>query len=126
MASSTGRADGGRLAQGGEVQERGQQAGEELVLPVDDLPVLGAAVIAVLVPALETLAEIVVVIGLVHVEAVVAVVRVLIRIGVPVVEAPPVPTVRLAGLVPILIAVVQGSLERVRGVLVRLVIAPAG
>jgi len=88
-------------------------------------PILVLTVIAVLISALKSFAEIVVVVIPLHVVAVVAVVRILVGVGALIVRIPPVLTIGLSGAVSLLVAVVCRLPEHVGAVLVRLVVVPA-
>ena len=81
------------------------------------------ATIPVLIAPTKAFAEIVVVLVLVDVVAVIAVVRVLIGVRILVVGPPPVLAVRLSGAEAFLVAVIHGLPERVRAVLIDLVVA---
>ena len=64
-----------------EREDRRQDPVEEGVIPVDNCAVLGTVVVAVLVAAAEAFAEVIVVVGMAHVVAVVAVVRIPVGSG---------------------------------------------
>ncbi len=84
-----------------------------------------AAVVAVLITASEAFAEVVVVLVSVYVVASVAVVRVLVRIGIPIVAAPAILAVCLSGTEALFITVVNGLAEQICAVLIRLVVPAA-
>ncbi len=87
--------------------------------------VLIAAVVAVLITALEALAEVVVVGALGYVITTIAVVRVLIGIRALVVRAPAVLAVCLSGKEALLVPIVHGLSKHVGAVLIGLVVLPA-
>src|SRR5207249_10186317 len=87
----------GGLRQRPEVGKRAQQPRHELVRAVVVVAIAGAAVVTVLVAALESLPEVVVVLRLVDVHAAITVVRVTIGPRIAVVEPPAVLTICLAG-----------------------------
>ncbi len=87
--------------------------------------ILILAVVAVLIASTESLAEVVVVVVLRNVIAVVAVVRVLIGVRAPVVGTPAILAVCRSGLEAFLVTVVHCLAERVRAILIRLVVVAA-
>src|SRR5207247_997333 len=102
-----------------------EEGRQDLVLAVKALAVLGTAVIAILVTALESLPEVVVVLRLIHVHARVAVVGVAVGPGIPVVESRAVFPVRLSGPIALLLTAVPSLRQLVGAVLARLVVVPA-
>src|SRR6185436_16531906 len=112
------------LTQGTKVQDLRDEARQDLEGSVDVLAVLAATVVTVLVAALESLPEVVVVLRLVDVQAAVTVVGVLVGPRVAVAEAPAVLLVGLAGAIAFLVAVVHRLLQQVRAVLARVVGTP--
>lgn len=87
--------------------------------------VLISAVVAIAIPALETLTEVIVVVVPVDVVAVIAVVRVLIGIRASVVRAPTILVVCLSSAEAFLITVVHSLPEKVCAVLIGFVVAAA-
>ena len=68
-----------------QVKDSRENSGQDGELPVRLTAVLGPAVVTVFIPALKSLAKVVVVVALVHVIAAIAVVRVLIAIALSIV-----------------------------------------
>ena len=84
-----------------------------------------AAIVAVFIAATEALPEVMVVVITVYIEAVIAVIGILLGIGVSVVGTPAILSVRLSRAKTLLIPVVHGSAEQVCAVLIGLVVATA-
>src|SRR5438445_6115621 len=108
-----------------QVEDLREDVGHDVQRAVGVDPVSIPAVVAVVVSAAESLTEVVLVIGRIDIQAVVAVEGVLVGVGIPVVEAPAVLPVRLAGPEAFLVAVVHGLPEEIGGVLIDVVILPA-
>ena len=84
-----------------------------------------APVITIVISALEAFAEIMVIFGLIHVVAIKAVIRILVSIGVSIVEPPTIFSVRLPSEESLFIPVVHGLPQQIRRILVYFVIAAA-
>src|SRR5438477_367298 len=112
------------LSQCRKVQNLPEHCSQNAVLSVVVGSVLITAVVAVLVTAAEAFSEVVVVRTLVFAIAVIPVVRVLVGIGIAVVEVPAIFTVRDTSAIAFSIAVVHRPPQQVRTVLVDLVVRP--
>ena len=105
-----------------QIENQRQHVAQDAIRAVRIGAVLVAIVVAIFVAALKALAEIVVVVRLVHVISVVAEVRILIGKTVLVVRAPTVLAVGRAGAEAFLVAVIYRLPQRVRSVLVDFVV----
>ena len=107
-----------------QIQDPIQNATDQTRNAVRIRPVPVPAVVPVVITALESLAEVVLVLGQVYVVAIVAERSVLITERVTVVEAPPVFAIGLAGSEAFLITLVQCPAKHVRAVLIGVVVPP--
>ena len=110
---------------GSQVENLRKDRAQYAVTAVRIAAVLEAPVVAVFVTAPEAFAEVVVVLAQIDVVAVVTVRRILIREGILVIEVPTILTIRQAGLITLIVAVLDGLPEHLCAVLVRLVILAA-
>jgi hypothetical protein len=108
-----------------ELEDSRQDDGQDRIPPVGPATISCAAVIAVVVAFVETLAKVVVVVALFDITPRKTVVRVAIGKGILVVVSPAILPIRLAATKPFLIAVVDGLSEQVRAILVRLTVVSA-
>lgn len=102
------------------IQDAADQARDAVRIRAVSVP----AVVPVVISALESLAEVVLVLGQVYVVAVIAKRSVLISERVLVVKAPAVFAIGLTGLEAFLIPLVQCTAKHVRAVLIRVVVSP--
>jgi hypothetical protein len=106
-----------------QVEDSLQDAAYEVERTIRVCAIPGAAVVPVLIAAPEALAKVVAVLVQIDVVTVITVGRVLIGVGVAVVEAPPVLAVRLARAHAFLVTQVHRLTEHIGTVLIRLVIS---
>jgi len=108
-----------------QIQDAIQNVADQACDAVRVRPVSVPAVVPVVITALESLPEVVLVLGQIYVVAVIAKRSVLITERVTVVEAPSVLTIGLAGSEAFLITLIQCTAKHVRAVLVGVVVPPA-
>ena len=102
-----------------------QDGAKNAIVAIGIATILIPAVVAILIAATESLAEVVVVVTLIYVVAVVPVVRVLIGVRILVVGAPPILAVCASGEKALLVTVINGLAEKISPVLIRLEVIAA-
>lgn len=113
------------VREGLQVEDLAQNGAKDAVASVVEASILITAVIAILIPATETFAEVVAVLLEIDVVAAIAIGRVLIGVRVLIVETPSVLTVGRARVIALLIAVVDRLPQHLRSILIGLVVAAA-
>jgi hypothetical protein len=108
-----------------EAEDLRQDGIKQAVGAVSVSAILKVTVVAVFIATTEALSKVVVIIAPVHVVSVVPIVRILVGIRVSEIGTPAILAICFSGPVALFITIINGLAEKIRSVLIRLVVAAA-